>query len=100
FSAPGYLPEVVKWSAKKGDTKTVSIRMKKGDISAKATEAGSAAGAPSPPPAGGHGTVNVASSGGYCASTIVNGKNLGPTPVAGVSVNAGPVSVICKTADG
>lgn len=97
FSAPGYLPEVVKWKAAKGEAKAVDVKLKKGEpSSAKPAESG----APSVASAGGRGTVNVASRGGYCASTLVNGKNVGPTPVAGVSVNAGPVSVVCKTADG
>jgi serine/threonine-protein kinase len=97
FSAPGYLTETVKWTAKKGETKTIEVKLKKGEV-AKPSDSGTPP--PPPPPTGGTGTVNVASRGGYCASTIVNGKNVGPTPVAGVSVNAGPVSVICKTADG
>ncbi len=101
FSAPGHLPEVVKWTAKKGETKTIDIHLRKGEPTAlKTSDSASSAGSAAPPPSGGHGMVNVNSRGGYCASTIVNGKNVGPTPVAGVSVNAGPVSVICKTADG
>ncbi len=106
FSAPGYLPELVKFTTKKGETKTLTVRLKKGDPTALAKK-GDAAGAsstqvaaPPPPAAGGRGTVNVASAGGYCAQTLVNGKSVGPTPVAGISVAAGPVSVVCKTADG
>jgi serine/threonine-protein kinase len=98
FSAAGHLPEVVKWKAAKGEAKVVKIFLKKGDPTTKAAESASAASAP--PTGGGSGTVNVNSKGGYCASTLVNGKNVGPTPVAGISVNAGPVSVVCKTADG
>lgn len=97
FSAPGYLSEVVKWKAAKGEAKTVEIKLRKSvPSSAKPGESAS----PTVMSAGGRGTVNVNSKGGYCASTIVNGKNVGPTPVANVSVNAGPVSVVCKTADG
>ncbi|MBM4374395.1 MAG: serine/threonine protein kinase [Deltaproteobacteria bacterium] len=98
FSAPGHLSHVEKWTAAKGETKTVKVQLKKGDPNAKAAE--SATAASSPPTGGGTGTVNVNSKGGYCASTLVNGKNVGPTPVAGISVNAGPVSVVCKTGEG
>ncbi|MBM4357796.1 MAG: serine/threonine protein kinase [Deltaproteobacteria bacterium] len=100
FSAPGFLPETVRWKAVKGETKTVIVNLKKGDsATTKPAETASSTSSP-PPPSGGRGTVNVNSRGGYCASTTVNGKNVGPTPVAGVSVTAGPVSVVCKTADG
>lgn len=99
FSAPGHLSHVEKWNAAKGETKTVKVQLKKGDPNAKPAESAAAASA-APAAGGGTGTVNVNSKGGYCASTIVNGKNVGPTPVAGISVNAGPVSVICKTGDG
>ena len=97
FSAPGYAPEVVKWKAAKGEAKTVEIKLRKSvPSSAKPGESAS----PTLTSPGGRGTVNVNSKGGYCASTMVNGKNVGPTPVANVSVSAGPVSVVCKTADG
>jgi len=97
FTAPGHLPAVRTWVSKKGETKKLVVKLKKGDPSAKSTGPATTT---KPPPPKGKGTVSVASSGGYCASTLVNGRNVGPTPVAGISVNAGPVSVVCKTADG
>lgn len=97
FSAPGFMAQTVEWSAVKGESKTVEIKLKKFEASsAKPTESATAV----VTSAGGSGFVNVNSRGGYCTSTTVNGKSVGPTPVAGVSVKAGPVSVVCKTADG
>lgn len=96
FVAAGHIPQVVKFVAKKGETRKLDILLVKGE-------------APDPKQGGdpqpkeetkGTGTVNVASRGGFCASTIVAGRNVGPTPVAGIQVPAGPVSIICKTADG
>jgi hypothetical protein len=42
----------------------------------------------------------VASRGGYCTNVVVGGRSVGPTPVAGISVPAGPVGISCRTADG
>jgi serine/threonine-protein kinase len=89
FSAPGRAPGVVKFIAEKGKTKTIDLDLKK----AKPGGGGK-------PKAKGSGTVNVASRGGFCQNTIVAGKSVGPTPVAGIAVPAGPVSIVCKTADG
>ena len=55
---------------------------------------------PPPEPAGPPGTVNVASRGGFCSNVSVGGRSVGPTPVAGISVPPGPVSIVCTTSDG
>jgi eukaryotic-like serine/threonine-protein kinase len=97
FTAPGHLPKIIKFSAKKGDTKKFNLVLEKGDPKSPPP---SGTTPPPPEPAGPPGSVNVASSGGYCANVSVGGRSVGPTPVAGISVPAGPVSIVCTTADG
>jgi eukaryotic-like serine/threonine-protein kinase len=100
FAAPDHVSQTVRWKAEKGSTKKVQIVLRKaGAGGAQKTAAGTKEPAAPPKPQG-RGTVRISSTGGYCASTIVNGRNVGPTPVAGVSVKAGPVSVLCRTSDG
>lgn len=98
FTAPGHLPKIVKIDAKKGDTKKLDLILEKGDASKLGT--GTAPPPPPPPADGPPGTVNVASRGGFCSNVIVGGRSVGPSPVAGISVPAGPVSIVCKTGDG
>jgi serine/threonine-protein kinase len=90
FSAPGRAPGVVKFVAEKGKTRTIELTLGKKGASSSGGK----------PKAKGNGTVNVASRGGFCQNTIVGGKSVGPTPVAGIAVPAGPVSIVCKLADG
>ncbi len=99
FSAPGHLPRIEKFTAKKGETVTLKVTLQKGDPSkfAKSDQ---------PPPKaepkddGPPGTLNVASRGGFCTNVLVNGRSVGPTPVAGIPVKPGPCSIVCKTGDG
>jgi serine/threonine-protein kinase len=63
-----------------------------------------AAAQPSPPPpapavASGTGKLNVGARGGWCA-VVVDGQSRGPTPVAGVTLSAGPHSVTCTPEGG
>ena len=102
FSAPGHLPQIVKFSAEKGETKNFDVVLKKGDPTAFNKKDDGKVEPPKPEPAndGPPGSVSVASKGGFCTNVIVNGQSVGPTPVAGISVKPGPVSIVCKTADG
>ncbi len=94
FTAPGHLPAIVKFSADKGETKSFEVVLKQGEPPKPGSP--QPAGKPEGPP----GTVRVNSKGGFCASTIVGGKNGGPTPAVVSGVGPGPVSILCKTADG
>jgi len=97
FAAMGHVPQVVKFTAKKGETKKLDIKLVKGP----ATSSGGAAGGDDPPkkPTG-TGMVSVASRGGFCSNVIIGGKSVGPTPTPPTPVPAGPVGITCKLADG
>lgn len=94
FSHPSYAPHIVKVTLKKGETKHLKAILRKGDPTK--TKPGS--GATSEPE--GNGMVSVSSRGGFCSNVTVGGKSVGPTPVANIPVKAGPVSIVCTTADG
>lgn len=98
FTAPGHLPKIVKIEAEKGETKKLDLILEKGDASKLGP--GTTPPPPPPPADGPPGTLNVASRGGFCSNVVVGGRSVGPTPVAGISVPAGPVSIVCKTGDG
>ena len=118
FTATGYRPKIVRFKAKKGEKKKVTVRLEKddgrtakNDVSDKKPDKKpkpTTTTKPPPPPepvtppvdAGPPGTVNVNSRGGFCSNVIIGGRSVGPTPVAGVSVKPGPVSILCKLADG
>lgn len=55
--------------------------------------------APAPAPPAGTGRINVGARGGWC-NVVVDGAGRGPTPVAGISVSAGPHTVTCTTEGG
>jgi serine/threonine-protein kinase len=97
FSAPGHEPSVVKILAQRGETKNVELSLRKAEakVATQASATPAAAGGSK-----GSGTVNVASKGGFCDNVIIAGRSVGPTPVAGISVPAGPVSIVCKLGDG
>ena len=102
FTAPSHLPKIVKFNAARGETKKIELVLEKGDPSKvpPPSTPGPAPPPPAPEPKGPPGTVNVASTGGFCSNVIVGGRSVGPTPVAGISVPEGPVSIVCKTSDG
>jgi eukaryotic-like serine/threonine-protein kinase len=102
FSAPGHIPQVVKFTAEKGETKNFDVILKKGDPTALNKKDDGKVEPPKPDSGsdGAPGSVSVASKGGFCTNVIVGGQSVGPTPVAGISVKPGPVSIVCKTADG
>jgi hypothetical protein len=97
FSAPGHLPQIVKLTAKKGETKELDVLLKKGDPS---TVAGGTSATADKGEKGAPGTVRVNSKGGFCANVTVGGKSGGPTPAVVSGVGPGPVAVSCKTQDG
>ncbi|MBW2453226.1 MAG: serine/threonine protein kinase [Deltaproteobacteria bacterium] len=97
FAAGGHVPQVVKFTAKKGETKEVDIKLVKGP----ATSSGGQTGGDDPPQKPkGTGMVSVASRGGFCSNVIIGGKSVGPTPTPPTRVPAGPVGITCKLADG
>ena len=96
FSAPGHLPQIVKLSAKKGETKELDILLKKGEP----PTVGGASTSAKPVDKGPPGTVRVNSKGGFCTNVVVGGKSGGPTPAVVSGVGPGPVGVTCKTQDG
>jgi serine/threonine-protein kinase len=98
LSASGHLPQTFTFTVKKGETKTIEATLVKGEPGAAGTGAPGDTQTPDKPK-GGSGKVNVAAKGGYCDVSI-NGRSAGPTPVAGVVVAEGPVSVTCKTPGG
>jgi serine/threonine protein kinase len=100
FIASGHLPEVVKFSAKKGETKTIDITLRKGDPRKAITGGGSKDTEKPKPKATGSGTVMVNSRGGFCTNVTVGGRSAGPTPAVVSGVPAGPVGISCKLADG
>jgi serine/threonine-protein kinase len=98
FSAAGHIPQLLKFVAQRGENKKLVVMLQRGDP--KAAEPKDKKGKDDKPESGGTGTVNVASRGGYCTNVVVGGRSVGPTPVAGISVPAGPVGISCRTADG
>ena len=96
FSASGHVPQVVKFVPESGEVKKLNIRLEKGDPPV------TGGGGTPPPPVdkGPPGTLRINSRGGFCNSTIVNGRNFGPTPTVATGVGPGPVSILCKTGDG
>lgn len=94
FVSAGHIPQVVIIIAKKNETKKLNIVLRPGEAASTTSTA------VAPPPSKGTGSVSVASRGGFCANTIVGGRSVGPTPTPPTQVPSGPVSVICKTADG
>jgi serine/threonine protein kinase len=97
FAATGHIPQTVTFSAKKGEVKKLEILLKKGSLPAGGGKKKKKA---EPVAKGPPGTVRINSRGGFCASTIVNGRNFGPTPTVASGVGPGPVSILCKTGDG
>jgi len=95
FSAPGHLPRIKTFTAKKGETVKLEVTLQKGDPSKMSVSPKSEPKDDGPP-----GTLNIASRGGFCANVLVNGRSVGPTPVAGIPVKPGPCSIVCKTGDG
>ena len=100
LSAVGFAPQTFTFTVKKGDVKTIDTQLRKdpnADKVATTTTTGS------PPPSAtapkATGNLAVAAKGGYC-NVSVNGRGFGPTPVAGIVLPEGPVSVSCKTPDG
>ncbi len=97
FAAAGHVPQVVKFTAKRGETKEIDIKLVKG----APTSAGTQTGGDDPPPKPkGTGMVSVASRGGFCSNVIIGGRSVGPTPTPPTPVPAGPVGITCKLADG
>ncbi len=94
IAAAGHVPQVVKFTAKKGETKTIDIKLVKGSPATKPT------GGDQPKKPKGTGMVSVASRGGFCSNVIIGGKSVGPTPTPPTPVPAGPVGITCKLADG
>jgi len=99
FSAPGHLPRIEKFTAKKGETVKLKVSLQKGDPS-KLANSHKQPPKEEPKNDGPPGTLNVASRGGFCSNVLVNGRSVGPTPVAGIPVKPGPCSIVCKTGDG
>jgi serine/threonine-protein kinase len=100
FTAAGHIPQTVLFVAQKGDVKELDIVLKKGQAPTGPATGGTDVKPPDPIDKGPPGTVRINSKGGFCASTIVNGKNFGPTPTVATGVGPGPVSILCKTGDG
>lgn len=96
FTANGFVPKTITFTAKQGETKTIDERLAR-------VEAGGAA-SPQPgdssaePKSGPTAKVRVGSKGGFCNVTI-NGTAHGSTPVEAV-VKPGNVRVSCKPATG
>jgi serine/threonine-protein kinase len=92
FSASGYVPKTVTFTAQPGETKTIEESLVKPDPGR---------GDPTTTPpvgGGGQGKVRVGARGGFC-NVVVNGAGVGPTPVE-ASVPAGNVRITCKPAAG
>lgn len=101
FSAPGHVPQIVKVTANKGETKKVTVVLKKGDPTAAASPGPQPPSKPEPEePKGPPGNVAVNSRGGFCTNVTVAGRSAGPTPAMVSGVGPGPVSIVCKTSDG
>jgi serine/threonine-protein kinase len=101
FTAQGYAPQIVRVSAQKGETKTISVTLKKGEATQAPTPTPTEK--PQPPPPedkGPPGSVAVNSRGGFCSNVVVAGRSAGPTPALVSGVGPGPVSITCKTSDG
>ncbi len=100
FSAPGHAPQIVTINAKKGETKQVSVILKKGEPAPAVDPKAPPKPPPPEEPKGPPGNVAVNSKGGFCSNVIVAGRSAGPTPAMVSGVGPGPVSIVCKTADG
>jgi len=92
--APGYGAQSFTFTGNVGDKKHYDVTLTKVDPKAKDKDKDQ------PPAAtGGTGKIAIAAKGGWCNVTI-DGAGRGPTPVAGLSVNAGPHTVTCTTDTG
>lgn len=93
--APGYAPQQFTFTGNVGDKKHFDVTLVKQDPKDK----------DKPPPAAsaatatGSGKIAIAAKGGWC-NVSIDGSGRGPTPVAGISVSAGPHSVTCTTDTG
>lgn len=99
-TAPGHVPQTFFVEAEKGATKVIEASLVKGGAKPSADAQVATTAAPVDEKPQGDGKVNVSARPGYCADVRVNGRSVGPTPVGGIVVPAGPVSVVCKTTSG
>ncbi len=95
--APGYAPQQFTFTGNVGDKKHFDVALTKQDPKDKDKD--------KPPPvaptatAGGTGKIAIAAKGGWC-NVAIDGSGRGATPVAGISLPAGPHSVTCTTDTG
>ncbi len=100
FSAPGHVPQIVTVTVSKGETKRLrAIVLRKGDPKPVRGPSGTKP-EPKDEPKGPPGNVAVNSRGGFCSNVTVAGRSAGPTPAMVSGVGPGPVSIVCRTADG
>jgi hypothetical protein len=94
--APGYTPQQFTVTGGVGDKKHLDVTLMKLDPHAKdkPPKDDTAAAPPS-----GTGKIAIAARGGWCNVTI-DGAGRGATPVAGITMSAGPHSVSCTTDSG
>jgi hypothetical protein len=97
-SAPGYHDQTTSFLGNAMEKKQLEVTLERmpnlPHSSRTAATPASAASTSAPPVAGGSGKLNVSASGGWC-NISVDGAAKGPTPVAGIELNAGPHRVIC-----
>ncbi len=94
--APGYSPQQFTFTGNVGDKKHFDVTLTKQDPKDKDKD--------KPPPAasavaGGTGKIAIAAKGGWC-NVAIDGSGRGATPVAGITLSAGPHSVTCTTETG
>ena len=95
--APGYSAQQFVFTGNVGDKKHFDVSLVK--IDPKEKDKAAAAASATPAATGGSGKISIGARGGWC-NVSIDGAGRGPTPVAGITVSAGPHTVTCTPEGG
>jgi serine/threonine protein kinase len=96
--APGYNAQQFVFTGNVGEKKHFDVSLVKVDPKDKEKEKAAAA-ATTAAASGGTGKISIGARGGWC-NVAIDGASRGPTPVAGITVGAGPHAVTCTPEGG
>ena len=97
--APGYSAQQFVFTGNVGEKKHFDVSLMKVDPKDKEKEKAAAAASTATAAAGGTGKISIGARGGWC-NVSIDGAGRGPTPVAGITVGAGPHTVTCTPEGG